>query len=112
MADYYKVSGTTNPHTDWTSGVVLERDDETGEVTKEVRFGVPTNELNEGDRKKLSDLGYTVERSSAKEADEVAVTGPAATVGTDVTGAAPVFGESEAPDQAGTSQGVSKSEKK
>jgi len=98
MADYYKVSNTRNPHTDWTAGVVLERDKD-GNVTKEVTFGVPTNELTGDDRKKLEGMGYTVESSSAKEADEVAQSGAPATVGTDVTGAAPVFGSSEAPDQ-------------
>jgi len=89
---YYKVTGG-NPHTNWTTEVVLERDEETGEVTKSVEVGVPIK-LNAEDRKALEKLGFTVESSSAKEAEEVAESGPAPEdrPGGDVAAEAPVFG--------------------
>lgn len=101
MSDtYYKVTGG-NPNTNWTSEVVLERDDETGEVTKSVQIGVPA-QINAEDRKALEQLGFKVESSSKSEAEGVAESGPAPedTPGGDVTGSSPVFGSTAgAPNQ-------------
>src|SRR4051794_30849233 len=100
MADYYKLVSTTNPHTDWTTEIVLERDEETGEPTKVVRAGVPT-QLSGADRKKVEELGYGLESASKEEAEQAE-----AQAAGDVTGSAPVFGDSEAPNQQGTTQGA------
>lgn len=96
-SDYYKLVSTTNRHTDWTTEVILEKD-ENGEPTKVARAGEPV-QLTADDRKKLEGLGYTVEQSSKSEADEVSEARSTG-VGGDVTGSAPVFGDSEAPNQA------------
>ena len=94
MADtYYKLVGTGNRHTDWTTGVVLERDDD-GNVTKEVTAaGSP---LSAEDKEKVEALGFKLEKVSKAEAEEAQASG----VGSDVTGAAPVFGAEETPNQA------------
>ena len=95
MADsYYKLVGTTNPHTDWTTEVVLERDED-GNVTKSIGGAMPST-LTAADRKKVEAMGYSLESVSKEEAEEVAATSG---VGGDVTGSAPVFGTSEAPNQ-------------
>lgn len=86
MADYYKLVGSTsNRHTDWTSGIVLERDDD-GNVTKSVSTTVPA-ELSAEDVKKVQALGYEVEKTTKKEAEEA----QNITVGSDVAGSGPVF---------------------
>lgn len=96
MADtYYKLATTPNRHTDWTTNVILERDED-GNVTKEVGVNQPA-QLNETDRNKVEALGYTLERVSKQEAEESQA---AQAAGTDVTGAAPVFGDAERPNQA------------
>lgn len=38
----YELVGTSNPSTDWTTAVVLERDETTGEITKQVGVGQAT----------------------------------------------------------------------
>lgn len=86
--DYYKLVGSTNP-ANWTTEVVLERNDQ-GEVTKAVRVGEP-QQLNQEDRDKLESLGFTVEKSSASEAKEVEESA-GQQPGSDIAGAAPVFG--------------------
>jgi hypothetical protein len=91
-SDYYKLVSTTNRHTDWTTEVVLARDEKTGEPTSVVRAGEPTK-LSAEDRKKLEALGYKFEQSSKSEADEVAEV-RASTAGTDTTGTGPVFSDS------------------
>lgn len=94
MSDtYYKVT-STNPHTDWTAEVVLERDDE-GNATKSVVLGVPS-QLNQDDRKALEALGYTVESSTKSEAEEIVGDSPqiAQQAGGDVAAAGPTFGTS------------------
>lgn len=109
MADYYKLASTTNPHTDWTTEVVLEVNDQ-GEPTKVVRAGEPV-QLSAEERKTLESLGYSLESSSKSEADEAEAR--TAQAGSDVTGAAPVFGTTagEANQTSGQQSG-SKSDKK
>jgi hypothetical protein len=91
---YYKLSGTPNRHTDWTSEIVLERDED-GNVTKAVSSTQPAT-LNESEREKVESLGYSLEKVSKSEAEAAQQSG----VGADVVGAAPVFGDQEAPNQA------------
>jgi hypothetical protein len=102
MADsYYKLVGTPNPHTNWTTEVVLERDED-GNVTKSV--GAVPSKLNADDRKKVEEMGFTLEQVSKEEAEAAAAT-PVA--GADVSGAAPVFGDADAANQpAGRSGGT------
>lgn len=92
MADYYKLVSSTNPHTDWVTEIVLERDKE-GNATKSV--SAAGGELSADDRKKVEDLGYTVEKVTKSEVQEA----QASQVGSDVAGSGPIFGDSEAPDQ-------------
>lgn len=87
---YYKVE-PENRHTDWTAGVVTEKD-EAGNPTKVVPVGVPT-ELSAEDREAVEALGFTVNESSAEEAEE-AGGGAEGFWPTDTTNAAPVFGSS------------------
>lgn len=96
MADNYKLTGqTNNRHTNWTTEIVLERDDD-GNVTKSIST-TRAAELTGEQKKKLEARGYKTEKVSKEEADRLRETAAAAT---DVTGTAPVFGDSEAPDQA------------
>jgi len=94
MADtYYKLVGTGNRHSDWTTGVVLERDDD-GNVTKEVTTA--GNPLSAEDKEKVEAMGFKLEKVSKADAEEAQAAG----VGSDVAGAAPVFGAEETPNQA------------
>lgn len=86
---YVKLTGTANRHTDWTTEIVLERD-EAGEVTKVVKAGVPVN-LTADEQKKLEGLGYTFDDSSAEEAKEYEEGQATVQVGADVAGSAPTF---------------------
>lgn len=86
---YVKLVGTTNPTTNWTTEVVLEKDED-GNPTKVVRQGVPV-ELSKQEQDKLEkDLGLVFEKSSKEEADEAAA---AAAAASDTAGTAPVFGD-------------------
>jgi hypothetical protein len=96
VADNYVLTGSTNRHTDWTTGVVLERDEETGEVTKEVS-AVQASELSADDVKRVEELGYSVEKVTKAEAEELAER--ASAVGGDTAGAAPLFGDKEVANQ-------------
>lgn len=99
---FYKLVGTNSPHIDWTSEVVLERDED-GNVTKSVQAGVPA-QLSADEVKSLSaEHGLVFEKSSKEEADEAAATATAP-VGSDVAGSAPLFGDSTAPNQAANDQ--------
>jgi len=93
-----KLAGTTNRHENWTNGYVLERDEETGEVTKQVEAGVPI-ELSKQDQDKLEALGAVFEKSSADEAKEVAEEREAQPLVTDTSAAGPRFGTSSEPNQ-------------
>lgn len=101
MADsYYKLKPeTTNPHTDWTTEVVLERDSESGEVTKAVGVNEPV-QLNADEREKVKALGYSVEQTTKSEAEEA----EASPAGGDVAAASPVFGTTSRPNQAANDQ--------
>ena len=89
MADtYYKLVGHRDSVTNWTTEVVLEVND-AGEPTKVVRVGQP-EKLTAEDRQKLESLGFVVESSSAEEAEQAAQSQQVP--GSDVAGAAPVFG--------------------
>lgn len=95
---YVKLVGTKNPNVNWATSVVLERDDD-GNVTKEVVSGVPIN-LESAEQSKVEAMGFVLESSSKDEAEKVQESTPAA--GSDVSGAAPVFGsgaESRASDE-------------
>lgn len=93
---YVKLVGTANRHTDWTTEIVLEKDDE-GNPTKVVRAGEPVD-LSKADQEKIEDLGYSFESSSKSEAEEVreSAVGP---VGTDSSRFGPLLGDSEKPNQ-------------
>lgn len=99
MSDtYYKVTGSANPSTDWTTEIILEKDDD-GVPTKVVTVGQPIA-LSADDKKTLEGLGYKVESSSKSEAEEVAQE-VAQQPGGDVAGAAPQFGTASGePNQA------------
>jgi hypothetical protein len=100
---FYKLVGTNSPHIDWTSEVVLERDED-GNVTKSIKAGVPV-QLSADEVKSLSsEYNLVFEKSSKEEADQAATVSAAASVGSDVAGSAPLFGESTAPNQAANDQ--------
>lgn len=105
MADYYKLAGSKNSTTDWTSEVILEKDDD-GKVKKSVGVNRPA-QLNKDDLEKLESLGYETEKVSAdeaKQAEEEAVAAPEA------LGAAPLIGEGTNAGESSKSE--SKSDKK
>lgn len=90
MPEYFKLAGTVNRHTDWTTEVVVAVNEETGEPTKVVSAGASV-ELSADERKKLEAAGYRLEQGSKSEASgNVGVTAP-----TDTSAAAPVFGVSD-----------------
>lgn len=91
MSDYYKLVGSQNPAADWTTEVVLERDD-SGKVTKSVS-AVRPEQLTKGDVEKIEALGLKVESISKSDAEE-AQREAALTAGSDTVGAAPVLGGS------------------
>lgn len=102
MADYYKLAGSKNSTTDWTSEVILEKDDE-GNVTKSVGVNRPA-ELSKDDLDKLKDLGFEVEKATADEAkaaaDQVEVP--------EAVGTAPLIGEGVNPGSGSKSTSKSK----
>lgn len=93
MADYYKLVGSQNPTTDWTTSVVLERDDE-GNVTKEVGVDRPA-QLNKDDLDKLKSIGFEVTKSSKDEAEAA----EAASVSNDALASAPLIGSGANPGE-------------
>lgn len=105
MADYYKLAGSNNSTVDWTTEVILEKDDE-GNVTKAVGASSPA-QLNKSDLDKLEELGYTVEESSKEEAEKAEVE---SAVGADVAAAAPILGTANVDqvDQSGESKSNAK----
>lgn len=95
MGDFYKLTGErANRHTDWTTEVVLEKDDD-GNPTKAVSTNLAA-ELTAKEKKQVEELGYKVAKVSKEEADELRQT---AATSSDVVGTAPVFGDSEEADQ-------------
>lgn len=105
MAEYYKLSGSKNSTVDWTSEVILEKDDD-GQVTKSVGVNRPA-QLNKDDLDTLKRLGYEYEKVSADEAKEAAeesATSPEA------LGTAPLIGEGTNAGESSKSE--SKSNKK
>jgi hypothetical protein len=89
MADtYYKLVPGENANKDWTSEVVLEKNDK-GETTKSVSVDRPA-QLNKDEIDVIESLGLKVERSSKEEAVEAAKT--AVNVGE--AGTAPLLGSS------------------
>lgn len=92
MADtYYKLVGSTNPQENWLGEVVLARDEETGEVTKSIKAGVPTT-LTADEKKTVERVGGKLESSSKEEAKEAQKSGAALA---DVAGQAPTFTTSD-----------------
>ena len=85
---YLKLVGNKNSQ-NWTTELIYERDEKTGEVTGSIQAGVPS-EVDAGVQKKFEDLGYIFESSSKKEADE-AESNPV--LGTDTLASGPVFDE-------------------
>jgi len=85
---YYKLVGTKNPHTNYSTEARLG--------DKVVRVGEPV-ELTKEDRDELDRLGFVVETSSKDEAEQAEQTRVVA--GDDVRGNAPVFGNAESPNQ-------------
>lgn len=91
---YVKLSGTTNRHENWTTGVVLEVDEETGDPTKVVKAGEPVN-LSKQDQDKLEGLGFTFEESSKEEQERYQASPEVQQpVGADVAAAAPLLAPS------------------
>lgn len=95
MGDFYKLTGErANRHTDWTTEIVLEKNDE-GVPTKSISTNLAA-ELTAKEKKDVEGRGYKVEKVSKEEADELRQT---AATSSDVVGTAPVFGDSEEADQ-------------
>lgn len=92
----YTLVGTKNPDTDWTTQVVLERDDD-GNVTASVGVGQPA-ELTKEQVDQLEGQGLVLDQVSKTEADEMTARQSARAAG-DTAGAAPMFGESTDPNQ-------------
>jgi hypothetical protein len=92
---YVKLVGTVNRHTDWTTEIILEKDDD-GNPTKVIRAGEPVD-LSKEEQDKLEDSGYRFESSSKAEATEADE--DTTEVGADVASAGPLFGGSEQPNQ-------------
>lgn len=86
----YKLSGSKNPDTDLTTGVVLERDDD-GTVTKEVSASAPAD-LTKEQVGQVEALGLEVEEVSKTEADKLTQQA-ATTAATDTAGGAPSIGD-------------------
>lgn len=97
MADYYKLVGSENSTTDWTSSVILERDDD-GNVTKEVGVDRPA-QLTKEDLDTVKGLGLKVEKSSKDEADQA----EAAAVSNDALASAPLIGSGTNPGESSKS---------
>jgi hypothetical protein len=92
---YVVATGTSDPNNNWTTSVILERDDD-GNVTKEVTVGVPVD-LSKSEQDDLSEkFGLVFEDSSATEAKEAAA--EAAANPPVVGGVAPVFGNTNDDD--------------
>jgi len=94
---YVKLAGTVNRHTDWTTEIILEKDDD-GNPTKVVRAGEPV-ELSKADQDRLEEMGYSFESSSKQEAEEVQQRQAQQLVGADVSQSGPLFGDAEASNQ-------------
>jgi hypothetical protein len=90
MADNYVLAGSKNPAVDWTSEVILERDDD-GNVTKSVSAERPA-QLTKDDLAAIENLGLKVEKVTAEEVKEAEQR--AASVGADALAQAPVIGDS------------------
>ena len=92
MSDYYKLTGTSNPLSDWTSEVVFERDSD-GEPSKVISADQPST-LTKEEQTKLDNLGLTYEKVSKSEAEQLAeAAAQAEQRGADTAGAAPAVGE-------------------
>jgi hypothetical protein len=87
---YYELVGGGNRHTDWTSEVVLERDED-GKPTKVVGVGQPA-ELTKEEQSQVSDLGYEL-RSVNKDEAERLLSRRAQQAAADTRGAAPLLGD-------------------
>jgi hypothetical protein len=90
MADNYRVVGTERPNTDWTSEVVLERDND-GTPSKVVST-TQSAELSSEDLDTLKRLGVKVEKVTAKQLKEEQQRA-AAGGSSDTLAAAPLLGD-------------------
>jgi hypothetical protein len=86
--NYYAVTGTRNPRTDWTSAVVLSVD-ENGQPDKVVGVGQPC-QLNAEDRKTVESLGLVLEQVTKEEAERMQLS---AAVANDSAAAGPLLGD-------------------
>lgn len=89
MSHYYKLVNNKDPHTSWTSEVVLERDSD-GNVSKSARVGEPA-QFSAEDKKKLEGLGFSFESSSKEEAEKYEEEANESTAALDTASAGPVF---------------------
>lgn len=91
MADTYLLDGTSNPTTDWTTSVVLDRDKD-GNPSKVIGTSQPS-ELSADDKKTLKSLGFEVRKATEEDVREAQVR--AVSGATDTSSAAPVLGDGE-----------------
>lgn len=100
MSDKYVISGTTNPSTNGTSEVVLEKDDQ-GQPSKVISTNQAA-ELTKADKDLLEGLGVKVQKVTADEAAELE-TEAAQEVGSDSAAAGPVLGSGGSGGSSGSS---------
>ena len=99
----YEFTGVKNPHTDWTTEIVLEKNED-GSVSKSVTIGEAV-ELSQEKAEQLGRSGFVFTKTSKsevekKQAERENERGIGA-VASDTAGAAPIFGdESDEPNQA------------
>src|SRR5215210_5668840 len=98
MAEYV-IAGNKNP-ADWTSQVILEKDDD-GNVTKSVGRNEPA-ELSADQRDQLEEQGFILDSVSKTEADDIRQRTAQSGGAGDTAGAAPSFGS--VPDQPNQTQ--------
>jgi len=92
VADKYELVGTENPDTDWTTEVILEKNDD-GTTKKSVGAGRPS-ELNENDRSLLEGMGFAVRKVSKEDEAAMELQNAGVPGATDVVGASPFTGGS------------------
>lgn len=80
---FYKLVGTADKHTNWTTRIELDN----GKVLSAV-----PSELTASDVQKVEERGYKVEKVSKEEAEEAQT---AAGIDPDVAASGPVFGDSD-----------------
>jgi hypothetical protein len=92
---HYKLVGTTNPNTNWSSEVIIKGEEE-GDPNVHLVVGQPV-ELTDEQRNEVEALGFVVVEASDEEVeshDQQVEESSNLVVGEDVTGSGPVFAPS------------------